>query len=193
VSTNALNSIANTWRRLLLEVELAKHYTHTYLLHGGHALRDPLLDYLLPSLLYVKSLSVLDEALIAYIAQKGLAVPRRYHNSLHGRIEFLSDEGILSSRNALLTIKDKRNNLAHEATTQVTWNDLDQAVNEIERALQSVGFVGTRPTYEFYAEKSALRESTEPGILFTEDFCYGIKENGKRAIEVSWTSQVLAD
>lgn len=187
------NNITEAWRRLLLEVELAKHYPHTYLLHGGHAHHDPLLDYLLPSLLYVKSVSVIDEALIAYINNHALTIPRRYYNSLHGRIEFLSDQGILAARDALLAIKDRRNDIAHTATAQATWDELNWAVNEIEKALQGIGLVSTRPVYEFHTEKSEAKESTEPGVLFTEDYFYVIKENGKRAVQISWTSKILKE
>ena len=58
--------IQKAWNRFLQELELAKNYHMSYLLNGfGGTFRNPLIDYLLPSLLYVKMVAILNEASIS--------------------------------------------------------------------------------------------------------------------------------
>ena len=84
MSTVLSDDILKAWHRFLQEVELAQNYHMPYLLNGfGGTFRNPLLDYLLPSLLYVKMVAILDEALVFFINYRGLIVPKKYKKSLH--------------------------------------------------------------------------------------------------------------
>jgi hypothetical protein len=116
--------IQKAWNRFLQEVELAKNYHMPYLLNGfGGTFGNPLLDYLLPSLLYVKMVAILDEALLFVIGDRRLTVPKKYKKSLHGRIEYLNDQSLIANYAALHGIRDLRNLLAHEVSETTTWDN----------------------------------------------------------------------
>ncbi len=193
--SNFLNGdILKAWHRLLQELELARNYHMPYLLHGfGGTFRNPLLDYLLPSLLYVKLVAILDEALVFYIKHHGLTVPKKYKKSLHGRIEFLNDQGLIADYSSLHKIRDLRNLLAHEVSEMTDWAKLDTDLNTIENELQKLGFVGDRPQYEFFGERSAMRECDEPGVAFAQDYRFGIKCNNRVTMEFSFTQKTYND
>jgi hypothetical protein len=185
--------IAAIWRRLLIDVELAKNYHLSYSLSTmGATPRNPILEYLLPTLLYVKMVSILDEALITYIDSQGLTLPKKDRN-LNGRINFLTTKRVLGNSKALHNIRDRRNGLAHEASQQTNWNELEDDLNEIARTLQHLAFVGKRPSYKFFAEQSGMSNSSEPDVWATQDFHYGLKEGDKLVAKISWTQKLYND
>jgi len=188
VSMDTNPTIAKSWRRLLLELELARNYHIPYALDSPRTRRNPLLENLLPALLYVKTVSILDEALRFEIEARELT-PKRHR--LWARIDCLADQGILTKPERLHIIRERRNEIAHEADSQATWDELNADLDFMEEVLKQLGFVGERPQYEFYAERSGAEPSSEPGVLFTQEYRYGVKENGEVAIEVSWTERVL--
>ena len=180
--------IQKAWNRFLQEVELAKNYHMPYLLNGfGGTFRNPLLDYLLPSLLYVKMAAILDEALLFVIGDRRLTVPKKYKKSLHGRIEYLNDQSLIAHYAALHGIRDLRNLLAHEVSETTTWDNLKADLDTVENELQHLGLVGDRPGYEYFGERSAMRDCDEPGIAFAQDFRCGIKCNDRVTMEISFT------
>ena len=181
--------IQKAWNRFLQEVELAKNYHMPYLLDGigGGTFRNPLLDYLLPSLLYVKMVAVLDEALVFYISDHGLNAPKKYKKSLHGRIEFLNDQSLIANYASLHAVRDLRNLLAHEVSENATWDNLHADLDTVENELQHLGFVGDRPNYEYFGERSAMRGCDEPGIALAQDFRFGVKCNDRLTMEFSFT------
>jgi hypothetical protein len=46
------------------------------------------------------------------------------------------------------------------------------------------GFVGDRPDYEYFSERSAMRDCDEPGIAFAQDFRFGVKCNDRVTMEI---------
>lgn len=159
-----------------------------YLLDGfGGTFRNPLLDYLLPSLLYVKMVAILDEALSFFVAARGLTMPKEYRKSLHGRIEFLNDQSLIANCFALHGIRDLRNLLAHEVSQTTTWDNLNTDLDTVESELQHLGFVGDRPEYKYFGERSEMRECDEPGVAFAQDFRFGIKCDDRVTMKVSFT------
>ena len=183
------DDILNAWHRLLQELQLARNYHKPYLLSGfGGTFRNPLLDYLLPSLLYVKLVAILDEALVFYIKHADLTMPKKkYENSLYGRIEFLNDQGLIANYVSLHEIRGLRNSLAHEFSETTDWAKLDTDLNTTENELQKLGFVGDRPQYEFFGERSAMQGGNEPGVAFVQDYRFGIKCNNRVTMEFSFT------
>ena len=120
MSAHMSADIQKAWNCFLQEVELAKNYHTPYLLNGfGSTFRNPWLDYLLPSLLYVKMVAILDEALVFFIGDRGLTVPKKHKKSLHGRIEYLNDQSLIANYDALHGIRDLRNLLAHEVSWEL--------------------------------------------------------------------------
>ncbi len=188
MSASLSADIQQAWNRLLQEFELAKNYHMPYMLNGfGTTFRNPLLDYLLPSLLYVKMVTILDEALTFFICDRRLTVPKKYKKSLHGRIEYLNDQSLVANYATLHDIRDLRNLLAHKVSETTTWDNLNADLDTVENELQHLGFVGDRPIYEFFGERSAMRGCEEPGIAFAQDFRFGVKCNDRVTMEFSFT------
>ena len=190
MTTYLNDDIYNSWIRLLQDIELAKNYKMPYTLELGTVAPNPLLDNLLPSLLFVRLVSLLDEALAYYLDTKDISLPKGYKNDLCNRLRYLGEEGIIRGVEELQRVREKRNEIAHQQGLYAIWQELGNALDRIESELQNLNFVGTRPRYESYAEKSQARESTEPDVDFAFDYCYGIKEAGEKVIEVSWTVNV---
>ena len=194
MNVTARTDIPKAWNRFLQEVELAKHYHSPYILIGfGDTFRNPLLDDLLPSLLYVKMVAILDEALVIFIRDKGLTVPKKYQKSLHGRIEYLKDQAEIASYTALHDVRDLRNLLAHEISENTTWDNLSTDLDTVESELQHLGIVGDRPDYRYFGERSAMRNCDEPGVICAQDFRFGIKSDDRIALEFSFTRKTYND
>jgi len=185
------SDIQQAWNIFLQELELAKNYHMPYMLNGfGATFHNPLLDYLLPSLLYIKMVAILDEALIFFISDRGLTVPNNYKRSLHDRIEYLNDQSLIANYAALHVVRDLRNLLSHKVSETTTFDNLNADLDTVENELQHLGFVGDRPDYEYFGERSAARDCDEPGIFAAQDFRFGIKCNDRVTMEFSFTRKV---
>ena len=190
--TSYLNrEILNSWHTFLQEVELVKnHKQANFITSLGPPAPNPILDNLLPSLVYIRMVSLLDESLDLYIDSLSLTMPRRYGRQLNGRINFLDDQNVLLNAATLHGIRERRNELAHDVQRRVTWEEFDAALDMVEKELQHLNFVGNRPNYEFYAERSGMRDSPKEEVAFIQDYCYGLKEGGEKVIEVSWVVEI---
>lgn len=104
---------------------------------------NPILEALLPGLLYVQLASLLDEFLGDAAASLGVVVGGRDH--LHDRIEALGSR--ISNATALHAIRVRRRALAHDGQAVCTWEELESAVDEVQRALKDLGLVDPRPDY----------------------------------------------
>ena len=124
---------------------------------------------------------------IFFIGDCGFTVPKKYKKSLHGRIEYLNDQSLIANYAALHGIRDLRNMLAHEVSDTTTWDNLNADLDTVENELQHLGFVGDRPDYEYFGERSAMRDYDEPGVAFAQDFRFGIKCNDRVTMEMSFT------
>lgn len=192
--TKYLNSqIFQSWNTLLQTIELARNYPLSTPMMIGPISRNPIIDYILPSLLFINAVSILDEALAFYISEQNYSNLKNYRNNLNDRINFLSERNLLNNPEDLHSVRLKRNRIAHSYETDiwdsVSWQDLNDTLNTIETELQNLGFVGDRPKFEFFAEKST-RASTEQDIITLQDFCFGLKQNNKRIIELSTTFEI---
>src|ERR671918_17676 len=181
------------WRRFRLEAEAAKHYPSSYALYIGQTHRDVLLEALLPTLLYVKAVAILDDALDLWLEQNGHELRPPYRNDLHGRLQYLGANRLLEDVDALHAVRRERNRLAHDAGTSCDWRRFGDDLLVVERALLSLGLVRPTPQLEYFCERSAMEGSSEPGVKFSRRFSYGVKENGKPALEVAWTQKFLDD
>lgn len=187
------SEVMNSWQILLQEIELARHYPLVYAMDAfGRLRKNPLLEDLLPTLLYLKMVAILDDALICYIDQNNLEVPaQKYRHDLNGRIEFLIDSGYLSDGDELHRFRIKRNDMAHKTDAVCSWGDLDADLAKLDHELQHLSLVTVSPKYEFYAEKSAARASDDPSVLCAFDYRIGVKADGKPAVGYSWTENIL--
>lgn len=188
MTTSGTGKIQDRWLTFLMDAELAKNYRMANMIasSGQPPAPNPILEALLPSLLYVRLGALLDETFEEYITGNGLVMGRSYRNDFNGRITFLNDQGLLKDASILHALRQKRNQVAHEASHFCTWRELEDAIAIADTELQHLGLVGSRPKYEFYAERNP-RKKPEPGYVLTFDYCYGLEVDGEKAVEVSWT------
>jgi len=191
--TSTSEDIARAWRRFLQDYELARHYKLPYTLHSeGPLNRNPVLERLLPALLHVKLVGLLDEALMHLVESKGLVLPTK-HGALGARLLFLDGQGILSDFDKLKLIKDRRNDLAHESNAWTSWEQLEADISTVDAELQHFGYVGRRPTYEYFGERSAVRGSLLPGVLWEREYRFGLKQDGREIVAFSSVERIMKD
>jgi hypothetical protein len=176
----------DAWRRLRLEAEAAKNYPMSYAMYIGQTHRDVLLEGLLPTLLYIKAVAILDDSLELWLAKNGHQVRPPYRNDLNGRLDYLSDNRLLANVDALHAVRKERNRLAHQPGASCGWAKFAGDVSTIEDALLALRLARSTPRLEYFCERSAMEDSTEPGVAFSRRFTYGVREDGKSALEVSW-------
>ena len=175
------------WRQFRLEAEAARHYPYSYLLNNQETHRDVLLERLLPTLLYIKGVAILDDSLELWLVDKGHS---GYKENLNGRLQYLADKGLLQGTDELHKIRTRRNALAHEPSAACTWEELAEDILLMEVSLVSLDLVRPTEELEYFAERSALQASSEPGIRFFYRITYGVKEGGQPALEISFEKKI---
>ena len=187
------DDIRGAWRVFLIELELARNYPIAYQLSHGPAVRNPVLEKILPSLLHIKMAALLDEALDAYLTSATTALPKTYRSTLDAQISFLSDSGRIQNGPALHAVRNRRNELAHETCSSVSWSQLDQDLPTVHATLQHLGVVGGRPRFEIKAERSAAQSSEEPGVIAYFDYSVTLAEGEKTTAEFRWRETLHND
>lgn len=183
----------SAWRQFRLETETAKNYPSSYALYVAHAHRDILLEQLLPTLLYIKGASILDDSLSIWLANNGYRLRRPYKNDFNGRVCYMADNSLYEDCVDLHTIRKKRNDFAHEPGIHSKWQELEGDMLKIEKCLLFLGLVAETKKLEYFAERSAIKGSDDPKIAFTRRYSYGVKENGKLALEIAWNENTLSE
>lgn len=179
-----------SWRRFCLETEAAKNYFRPYALYtAGRTHRDPFLETLLPTLSYIRAVAILDDSLKLWLKQNHHRLPDSYRD-LDGRLRYLGDNGLLENTDQLHVVRKERNRLAHQAGASCDWERLSNDMITMEQALVYLSLVRPTPQLEYFCERSAAQFTREPGILFSQRFSYGVKENGATALEVAWVQNV---
>ncbi len=192
MSNNQEWDVKKAWRQFRLEAEAAKNYPLSYALSSfGHTRKDILLEQLLPTLLYIKSAAILDDALAKWLQENGHVLRGSYRNDFNGRISYLDDHTLYEKCDELHEVRGKRNTFAHEPDVQTNWQVFESDILIIEECLISLGLVVQTKKLEYFAEQSALQESDDPSIAFTRRVSYGVKENGKLALEIAWNENTL--
>ena len=189
----ASRDVRQTWRLLLIESEFARNYRIAYQLDAEAAARNPVLEKILPSLLHVKMAAVLDEALETHLVARSTSLPRKYRQTLGGRISFFQDSKQIANGAELHAIQQRRNDLAHDISSSISWAQLDQDLATVHATLQHLGFVGSRPHFEIKAERLAMQVSEEPGVAWYCDYAVSLMEGGKIAAEFKWRSRLHND
>lgn len=190
MGTGTPSIIEKSWRKFLMDVELAKNYEKVAVLGMSIGVPSPanqLLEVLLPSLLYIRLGLILDEALAEYIGSNAWTFTGR--QDFNGRICFLADQRRLKDASTLHAIRKRRNELAHETTAYDAsqpmacgWTDLHQAIITADSELQHLGLAGARPKYRFHAGHEIM---SGPGFL-SNDYFYSLLLDGETVFKVHW-------
>jgi hypothetical protein len=189
----ASHEVRQAWRVLLIESEFARNYPIAYQLDAGAAARNPVLEKILPSLLHIKMAAVLDEALETHLAATNTSLPKTYRPTLDGRISFFDDSRQIANGVDLHAIRQRRNDLAHDTSSAISWAQLDQDLDAVNATFQYLGFVGPRPHFEIKAERSAMQGSQEPGVAGYFDYSVSLIEGERTAAEFKWRSTLYGD
>lgn len=192
-STSAPWNPRQAWCQFRLEAEAAKHYPQSYALYIAQTHRDILLERLLPTLLHVKGVAIMDDSLDVWLSSNGHSLTKPYRDDLNGRLEYMKDHSLLADVDTLHQIRKRRNDFAHESGIYCDWAILERDVNSIENALLSLSLVRPTASLAYFAERSAVEGSNEPGVSFSRTFRYGVKEAGNPGLEISWVQKFMHD
>ncbi len=184
-------SSRKAWRQFRLEAETAKHYPSSYALYLGQTHRDILLEQLLPTLLYIKAACILDDSLSVWLGDNGHVLKKPYRNDFNGRICYIADNSLYANTEDLHAIRKRRNGYAHQPGAVSDWAELESDIEAIEECLVTLGLAVETKSLKYYAERSQIQGSDDPKIAFTRRFSYGVKEDGKMALEIAWDQNIL--
>jgi hypothetical protein len=181
----------SAWRQFRLETETVKNYPTSYALYVGITHKDILLEQLLPMLLHIKAASILDDSLSTWLTDNGHVLRRPYKNDFNGRICYLDNNSIYAKCAVLHNVRGKRNAFAHKPGVKSNWQELESDILTIEECLVFFGIAAETKKLEYFAERSAMHGSHNTKVAFTRRFSYGVKENGKLALEITWNENTL--
>jgi hypothetical protein len=140
--------ISNT---LLKTVGLSKISHDVLLMPGDSAtpVKGQLLGMILPSQHFLAIVGLLDETLKEYIINKNVSWPKDKKQNLKNRIDVVSSIIPTLNLTQLQCIRLRRNEIAHEPnitlTNPITWDEYDQAVDNICSAVRDMGFISEIP------------------------------------------------
>lgn len=187
--------IGEAWRDFELMAAASREYPLFYRVTGlGPTPRNPILDEILPTLLFVRAMSLLDHALIHLVNEhtaKSEVGPKK--NNLASRIDWAAET--YPALNALLLHegRDRRNEIAHEPTGKLDWKEFDERITLIHSTLQSLKAIGPRNSYKCKATRQPIDKVEKPDVLFQFEYEFEVEENGKRALTIRWTEEILKD
>jgi hypothetical protein len=178
-----MSDVQSGWFRFLMDAELAKSYKMAGMIgsHGMGVTPNPLLESLLPSLLYIRLGAFLEDTFGDVIDARGLPGKK---DRFADRIEVLNSHQLLKDTAAVHLVRKRRNELAHEPGQSCDWDELENAIRIAHAELESLGLVGARPQYEFVGERKM--GTPDPDYSMAQDFCYGLKQNDEWVLKCSW-------
>lgn len=179
--------IRKSWERFHQEALLAANYhmapRRTEI--QSNKIPNPVLDRLLPSVLFLRIVSILDEALEFYIDDRNIQWPSNKKGDLNNKIDVLGDSRILKDKGECHRIRERRNELAHEAGKFVQWSELYDCLDVVELELKNLGLVGERPKYAWFAKVTPFTDDSGNKLV---TYSYGLKAIGDFTVmEVTWT------
>ncbi len=189
-------AITRSWRQFLIDNALARQYPVFFDITSVTVRgvpRNPILEELLPSLLQIKAVTVLDEALRAKLKANGhKPSDLGFKNDLNGRLETALATGILNDVSLLHRARGSRNDVAHEFEEKVTWTQLDADVVAVNAALQQMGFVGDLPHLEVTADRNPKAVLTDPNAALGFDYVVAVRDSSTVLAEITWSEEIMS-
>lgn len=186
-NSQVLSDLQESWRIFLLEWKLACYYHYPPALNGIGSVptKNPLLEAILPTLLFLRLVSLTDEAFKHVIEDRGLSYTG-FRRDFNGRIHILDNHNLLRAPAAIHDIRQRRNIFAHQTGEFASWGELEQAVTCVEAEISSLLGLSPRPELEYFGERSKMNDSPDPNLIGERTFRFGVKSDGKVALEFSW-------
>lgn len=184
------SDFGDAWFLFLQQFELLKHRHAVWLLKDhGPVPANPTVDEAISTLSVIKAVCLLDEALELYRDAEGIAYPPKSRQDLNARIALLAEAGRLRDSSELHRIRRLRNGLAHSSVT-VSQRQAADILDALHCELESLGLVGPRPVFEFFAERSQMQQIDDPAILGRFEYTYGLRARGRVTTKVSWSENL---
>jgi len=188
--------VAKRWRGFLVHVALARTYPVFYRLTQMHVRqppRHPLLDRQLPSLLHVKALALLDEALDEALT-KASVMPSTFglRADLNGRIDTARRAGLLAPATAkrLHEARTRRNELAHEFDAMVDWDTMDADLIGIHASLVELGLSGPMPKLDVAWSRTPKGALKNPTALLGFYYRIVVTDGSAEVAEIVWDEEI---
>lgn len=179
--------LSHEWDLFTQDVELARNWMYADA-RGSSRAPNPVLDMILPSLLYIEAVSLLDAGLGEWMVQAGEALRS---GVLHAKLSLAKDRGILKCFEELDRIRLRRNDLGHQRQRRVTWAELDTDRAIIQGELVNLNLIVPPPDYAFVSTSGRFDSSTDPDALMEAQCSFGLKVNGELAICYEWVEKVM--
>ena len=178
--------IRKSWERFHQEALLAANYhmAPRRTVIASEKIRNPVLDRLLPSVLFLRVVSIFDEALEFYIDDRSIQWPPDKERNLNNRINVLDDNRILRDSATCHCIRERRNELAHEPDKFVQWSELYKCLDVVELELKNLGLLGDRPKYAWFASVTPFTDHSGEKLV---TYSYGLKAiGGQTVMDATW-------
>lgn len=172
------------WHLFSMNVEVCRNQHLMNMVGGG--VRNPLLHSILAGVFTINLASLLDDALEEYIQANVMPGP---HNRLFDRINMLGGAGRLKDAAALHDLRSRRNDLGHQPNEQGDWKQLDQDIGLVHSELHHLGILGPQEKYEFFYERSRVKDSPDHHIAFVVKHRFGVKKAGQEFMVMEQKNQ----
>lgn len=136
---------------------------------------------------YIRMVSLLDDGLQQHIDCASVPLPKGYRGHLAEKINLLDTQGVLLNATELHRIRDRRNEVAHEADAKADWEEVACDLGVIHGELEHLGLVGPMPRYELFGGRIP-EESDDPDVAFVHRFTCGVKEGDTEVLRLSWSA-----
>lgn len=177
---------AAEWINLLIDSALARNYRW---LAGTHvALRLPEVESITVSGLLIRSMSLLDETVDGYIAERGISVAERSPKLFH-RLRALRDAGLLVDYDDIDSWRARRNDVGHKVADTYRWEELDACQAAIYRELTHLNMLSEFPRFEVTKTIECVPPSS-PNVSLEQSIRVTVAANGVVAHELRWRLQV---
>lgn len=177
-------SVREAWHVLMIRKTLMTDGGVSFDFGVNFNLKTPMLQDSIASLLYVELVTLLDEA----FEERMPAADYRRAGRVKNRIEMLGKAGDLIAPDQLLAVNRRRNEIGHELEKGATVAELNAAVEIVRAQLLAWSLIADRK-YELRAERSAARDSNEPGVAFEQDTTLEVVAGGKVYANLSQTTR----
>ena len=173
------------WTNLLIDSALARNYRW---LIGEHvALRLHEVESITVSGLLIRSVSLLDETVEDYIADRGILLTERNPKLFH-RLRALRDAGLLVDYDDIDSWRARRNDVGHKVADTYSWEELDACQAAIYRELSHLHILSEFPRFEVTKTIERVPPSS-PNVFLEQNIRVTVTENGIVAHELRWRLQ----
>ncbi|MEM7336764.1 MAG: hypothetical protein AAF490_32125 [Chloroflexota bacterium] len=188
--------VSSRWSNLLIENAFARHHRLFHMIKsGGGSSPTPILDDALPGMLLLRVVSMFDDILEQHINDAELIFPRDLRSNLHGRIELLGISNLVSNAEQLHEVRVKRNQVAHDSSFRIVWNEYDYSVACIHAALSQLDLV---PDHQLQlsckSERSALTGVPDaPKVLGEFTYSVSVFDGENLCAKYEWKERLMND